>query len=186
MKRLSLTRTLQKKLFPVTLLFVLAIGTAAVLTRTVSPKPKASAKQESVNGHKVAAPPVVDASMGSSSQVVARAKTPGSASVQVYVDPVTGKIGVPPPAAELAPRVLSPAEQQALSTSSEDLVEKPVVGPAGGIILDVQGRFRSTVVATVDAVGRSSIQCQPDAVASTNSSQAVATKSDNARNRPAK
>jgi hypothetical protein len=71
------------------------------------------------------------------------APTPASGpSMRAYVDPATGKLlKKPPPGARVPPAT---AES---SRSSQGLVEEPV--PGGGVKVDLQGRFRSPLVATV-------------------------------------
>lgn len=62
------------------------------------------------------------------------------AGVMIYVDPETGEWTAPPPDKEIRPPVAG-----ALSQSAEGLVEKP--GPAGGVMVDLKGRFQSSVIA---------------------------------------
>ena len=83
----------------------------------------------------------------------AHVKTPGSASpgMTIEVDPSTGRI-LPGTPQTLPP--LSPAEQNAVSTSSEGLQELPVVGAAGGTKVNLQGRFQSPLMATVGPDGK--------------------------------
>jgi hypothetical protein len=49
----------------------------------------------------------------------------------------------------------------ALSTSSEGLVETLSPVPGGGVKVDLQGRFRSPLIATQDAEGKITIQHLP-------------------------
>jgi len=95
----------------------------------------------------------------------------GSAASRVYVDPVTGQIGAPPPEVGGVQRQLSLDEQSALSTSSADLVQTHLSGPAGGVKVDLQGRFRSQTVATIDGQSNLSIQCTSAASATNHSLQ---------------
>lgn len=83
----------------------------------------------------------------------------GAAGMRVYINPNTGEILQPPagaPAAE-TPESL----EKAFSTSSEGLVETPSPVPGGGVILDLQGRFRSPLIATPGADGKISIEHMP-------------------------
>jgi hypothetical protein len=83
----------------------------------------------------------------------------GAAGMRVYVNPNTGEIMQPPvgaPAAETTQSL-----EKAFSTSSEGLVETPSSVPGGGVILDLQGRFRSPLVATQGADGKISIEHMP-------------------------
>ena len=95
-------------------------------------------------------------------QRVGTPPSPRSANSQVHLDPVTGRIGGPPPAAERIHRVLSPEDENRLSTSSEGLIETPVAGPHGGVKIDLQGRFRSGTAVSIDAQGNLSTQCNSD------------------------
>jgi hypothetical protein len=82
----------------------------------------------------------------------------GATGMRIYRDPVTGELGDPP--AE-APDQISLPPADALSTSSEGLVETPSPMPDGGVMVDLQGRFRSPLIATQDAEGKITIQHLP-------------------------
>jgi hypothetical protein len=82
----------------------------------------------------------------------------GASGMKIYRDPVTGELGDPP--AE-APDQVSLPPNDALSTSSEGLVETPSPVPGGGSMVDLQGRFRSPLIATQDAEGKITIQHSP-------------------------
>jgi hypothetical protein len=71
----------------------------------------------------------------------------------IYIDPQTGAI-LPEPAPGSVPLQLSPQQQNAFSTSHEGLVEVPSAVPGGGFKLDLQGRFQSPLIGTVDANGK--------------------------------
>jgi hypothetical protein len=79
--------------------------------------------------------------------------------MRIYRDPVTGEL-VDPPAE--APDQVSLPPDDALSTSSEGLMETPSPVPGGGIMVDLQGRFRSPLVAKQDAEGKIKIQHLPN------------------------
>ena len=96
------------------------------------------------------------------------AELASSARREVYLDPVTGQFGAPPPGTKRPAPVLSPEEENALSSSSEGLVQTPLMGPRGGVKIDLQGRFRSEVVATISAQSNLSIRCGPGTVGSEN------------------
>ena len=68
----------------------------------------------------------------------------GTSGWKAYVDPQTGVILKGPPPGYV-PRPLSPQEQEQerLNTSSEGLVVVPNPGPGGGVMIDLQGRFKS-------------------------------------------
>jgi hypothetical protein len=78
--------------------------------------------------------------------------------MRIYRDPVTGELGDLP--AE-APAQVSLPPDDTLSTSSEGLVETPSPVPGGGVMVDLQGRFRSPLIATQDAEGKITIQHLP-------------------------
>lgn len=103
-----------------------------------------------------------------------QAETPeltGAAGRKVYLDPVTGKLGPPPPGNQSTTQQLPVDTENALSTSADGLVQTTLTGPAGGVKIDLQGRFRSEVVVTLDAQGGLSTRCAPGTVVSRNSSQ---------------
>lgn len=85
---------------------------------------------------------------------------PGSAGRRVYIDPATGRPGSVPPTIPPG-RSRLPEVANALSTSSEGLHEVPVPIPGGGVMVDLQGRFRSLVTATVRADGTVGVRCGP-------------------------
>ena len=69
----------------------------------------------------------------------------------INVDPQTGKrIPLPDGVVQL------PADP-AFSTSHSGLVEQPA--PGGGVMVDLQGRFRSAATATVGPDGRAHVDC---------------------------
>lgn len=77
----------------------------------------------------------------------------GAAGMTIHIDPRTGA-RLPEPAAGSVPLPLSPQLRDALSTSHQGLVEVPSPVPGGGVKLDLQGRFQSPLVVTIDADGK--------------------------------
>ena len=77
---------------------------------------------------------------------VPKAPAPG---MRIYRDPDTGAIGAPAPgvAVDEAARV----SERARSSEAEPLIAEPVDAPAGGIKVNLHGRFRAAV--TRHAVG---------------------------------
>lgn len=71
----------------------------------------------------------------------------------IYIDPKTGAL-LQEPAPGAVMMEFSPAMRNAMSTSSEGLVERESPVPGGGMIVDLQGRFQSPLIATVDADGK--------------------------------
>jgi|SRR5262245_30726626 len=81
----------------------------------------------------------------------------GAPGLTVYIDPQTGAIRQDP-APGTTPLQLTPQEQNALSTSHQDLVQVPSPEPGGGVKLDLQGRFQSPLIVTIDANGKLKMQ----------------------------
>ena len=77
----------------------------------------------------------------------------GEASQRIYRDPRTGKVGPPPPGALPAPA------EKSFNTSHEGLVEEPGKSRAGGVTVNLKGRFRSAVVHGTDAQGQPATRC---------------------------
>lgn len=81
----------------------------------------------------------------------------GTSGLRVHIDPKTGAI-LREPAPGTVPLRLTPQEQNALSTSHQGLVEVPNPLPGGGVKLDLQGRFQSPLIGTIDANGKVKMQ----------------------------
>jgi hypothetical protein len=79
----------------------------------------------------------------------------GAPGMTIYIDPTTGAL-LSEPAPGSVPLQLTPQLQNAFSTSHQGLVETPA--PGGGVKVDLQGRFRSPLMATTDANGKVRIQ----------------------------
>jgi hypothetical protein len=77
--------------------------------------------------------------------------------MMIHVDPQTGAI-VKEPAPGTVPLPLTPQLRNALSTSHQGLVEEVSPVPGGGIKIDLQGRFQSTLMATIDGDGKVRMQ----------------------------
>lgn len=116
----------------------------------------------------VAAPPVFpgESEPVSSGQVEASAPQPppdkgalagGAAGMVIYIDPQTGAI-LKEPAPGTVPLQLTPVLQNAFSTSHQGLVEVPSAVPGGGVKVDLQGRFQSPLLVTIDANGKAKMQ----------------------------
>jgi hypothetical protein len=71
----------------------------------------------------------------------------------IYIDAQTGAL-LKEPAPGAVPLQLTPELQNAFSTSDQGLVEVPSSVPGGGVRMDLQGRFRSPLLATTDAHGK--------------------------------
>jgi len=151
---------LQKKFYPIILLCVLAIGLGFGATKAWFRPATASQGHTGTpsTGDKSALLPLAAEPRQETARQVAKPMSRGEAGVQVYVDPITGEISAPPPQAEGTARISLPHE--ALSTSTEGLVEIPLNGPHGGVMLDVKGRFQSQTAVSVDAHGNLSVQCE--------------------------
>lgn len=78
-----------------------------------------------------------------------------AAGLKVVVDPATGALVVPSRTKRLSLSQLSPEMREALSTSSDGLVE--VTTANGTVLVNLQGRFRSASIATVGEDGQVTI-----------------------------
>ena len=78
---------------------------------------------------------------------------PAASDMIIHVDPQTGLI-VNAPAPGAVPLPLPPDVVNALSSSHQGLVEVSSPLPGGGVQIDLQGRFRSPVFATIDSTGK--------------------------------
>jgi hypothetical protein len=67
-----------------------------------------------------------------------------------YIDPETGEITDTPRTTKQAPIELSPELENAMSTSSEGLVEEKSPLPGGGDYIELKGRFQSPLIGTQD------------------------------------
>lgn len=83
---------------------------------------------------------------------VAPAAESAPAAMRATVDPQTGAL-VPGP----APGTLL-VPQGALSRSAAGLLEEPA--PGGGVMVDLQGRFRNTMASTVGVSGETHTECR--------------------------
>jgi hypothetical protein len=83
-------------------------------------------------------------------------EAPSAQGMRVYRDPATGVIGAPPPGAfvESAPRALAVQEGGA-----EPLIAEPVQGPAGGVKVNLRGRYRAAVVRHAGPEGVGQNEC---------------------------
>lgn len=63
-----------------------------------------------------------------------------------YIDPETGQITDTPRTTKQAPIELSPEMENAMSTSSEGLVEEKSALPGGGDYIELKGRFQSPLI----------------------------------------
>lgn len=85
---------------------------------------------------------------------VTPATVPGGGSgVMIYIDPKTGRL-LKEPAPGTVPLAVSPALDNARSTSHQGLVEVPSPVPGGGVEVDLQGRFQNPLIGTIDADGK--------------------------------
>ncbi len=82
---------------------------------------------------------------------------PGGGGLKTYRDPVTGARRSPPRAMPL--EALDARQRNAFSRSDAGLVEEPGPTVAGGVHVDLQGRFRSAVVITKQPDGSFSTRC---------------------------
>lgn len=85
------------------------------------------------------------------------AGTEGASGMTIHIDPRTGAI-LKEPVPGTVPLKLTPQLKNALSKSHEGLVETPSSVPGGGVKVDLQGRFQSPLVVTIDADGKVKLQ----------------------------
>jgi hypothetical protein len=78
---------------------------------------------------------------------------------RVYIDPTTGKVGVPP-AGAAAPSAAGGAATTA-APAPAPLAQQAVASPAGGVMVDLEGRFRREVRAQVQPDGKVTTECVP-------------------------
>ena len=82
----------------------------------------------------------------------------GEAAQRAHIDPDTGKFIEQP---NTTPAVDRASEKAAFNTSDEGLVETPSPVEGGGTLVDLQGRFRSPLTATVEKDGNVRITHKP-------------------------
>ena len=75
----------------------------------------------------------------------------------IHIDPQTGAVRNTPAPGTVSVQ-LTPKLQNALSTSHQGLTEIQNSVPGGGVKVDLQGRFQSPLVATIDANGQLKVQ----------------------------
>jgi hypothetical protein len=114
--------------------------------------------------HEIRPAPSAGSETGSSTgRTEPPAGTPeGSAGMVIYIDPQTGAL-LNEPAPGSVPLQLTPRLRRALSRSQQGLVEVPSPLSGGGVKVDLQGRFASPHIATIDATGKVRIQDLPEA-----------------------
>ena len=78
-----------------------------------------------------------------------------SEALRVYIDPETGEFTNPPE--QEAGTARKQALPAASSTSHQGLEEKPSPVEGGGTMVDLKGRFRSPLTATIDGNGKTKI-----------------------------
>ncbi len=83
------------------------------------------------------------------------------AGMRVYRDPATGEFTAPPPSAAVVPDAAGSAA--ALGSAPPALVEEPGSSAAGGVTIDLRGRFHSEESATIDEAGKIHTRCHTDA-----------------------
>ena len=99
-----------------------------------------------------------DAKQPSVSAVSAEAvRAPGIAGLKTYRDQVTGERRSPAPG--LVVPALTPTERNARSRSYEGLVQVQGATPEDGVMVDLRGRFRSSVVSVRQPDGSYAMKC---------------------------
>lgn len=85
----------------------------------------------------------------------ASAKPPVQGGYRAFVDADTGQLITPTPQQMREASTVSPAAKTGLRTDDRGLYEE--ASPSGGTIVNLQGRFRSNIYATVDESGEVTI-----------------------------
>ena len=94
---------------------------------------------------------------------VPSARAADTAGMRVYRDPATGEFTAPPDDATVAPEGATSSGARAVGVAPPALVEEPGESEAGGVTIDLQGGFRSSESATVDAAGNVHTHCHTNA-----------------------
>ena len=84
---------------------------------------------------------------------ISHAEDAATGGMRVYRDPVTGEFTTPPPNPGVADAQSTSAGARALTRTPAAPVEEPGTSAAGGVTMELQGRFRSDATATIDADG---------------------------------
>ncbi|HEY2389450.1 MAG TPA: hypothetical protein VGK30_21050 [Candidatus Binatia bacterium] len=86
---------------------------------------------------------------------------PGAAGMRVYRDPVTGTFTAPPTdAAADALANERAVQRQARESATGGPAEQPGTSAAGGVTMDLRGRFQSDTTATIGADGAMHLGCE--------------------------
>lgn len=135
-------------------IFILLLGVLLLCTQCTGGSPPSDAEEERQTNAKQTATPLN--TTGTLEQNDKHLIKPGkSAALRVYLDPVTGEFITPPEGEVSAAEMLTP--RAAFSTSHDDLVEVPSPVTGGGTMIDLKGRFRSPLTATIDGSGQINI-----------------------------
>ena len=88
----------------------------------------------------------------------ARGGADAATGMRIYIDPTTGRIAEPPRGAEGAASGV-PASPRGVGASAAGLAEVPSPVDGGGVMVDLQGRFRSVMKATRTTAGGVTTDC---------------------------
>lgn len=143
-------------------LFSLSLTSAALLSRSAEPAPGVNdaAKAPTAEPAEVPKPTAApETAVSATSQPATQNQTAPSPQTSpgmtVYKDPDTGRL-LPLPADELQ-RLLNKDLRGAISTSQEGLAETAV--PGGGVMIDLQGRFKNMTWAMLGPDGKVMTHC---------------------------
>ena len=109
-------------------------------------------KEPSINSRH--AQPQLDSARTASAMTpaaVARENAPGFV---VHIDPITGEILPGPSAGALTP----PKAAETAKMPAPQFFAAPSSVPGGGVVIDLQGHFRTPLVATIDADGKMTLK----------------------------
>lgn len=100
--------------------------------------------------------------LGATLSIATVATAGDDAGMRVYRDPATGEFTGPPDTPSTDTEAAAPeaaARARALPSAPSELIEEPGTSAAGGVTLDLEGRFRSEESATIDAAGTPRVRC---------------------------
>lgn len=99
---------------------------------------------------------IEDAGQPKTSATASQQHTRTGTAQRAYIDPETGEF-VNPPEHE-TPVAIKSIQPSALNTSTEPMEEESSPVPGGGVMIDLKGRFKNPIRATIEENGKTTIQ----------------------------
>lgn len=137
--------TCRNKIELATLILVLSVGCSPGTPSSVDTREPAASSENS--------PPSKDTAQATDTRQPAAGATEKAPGMVIYIDPKTGEILSKPPAGAL------PVEKSTVGTQKE-LREVPSPVPGGGVMIELDDRFKSPLKAETNADGKVTIQHQ--------------------------